>query len=213
MSISIIMSSFTRGAFLKFSLLISSLITLIAYLSFSHLFLRITTFLHPIVVFVLLLCIFIFVFLLSLIAQKKKVMFSIKLVNIITIHYSLALLILLFFRPSEQNYSSINLKPFSTISYFLTGEVDFLVAFYNLAANIGLFVPYGLYMILLTENKKYRYYYQIFIPIIIIFVIEVLQYFTHRGSLDVDDLILNISGVYIGYLISPLLKRTICITR
>ena len=198
---------------MKISFLLSSVVTLITYLSFSQFFIKLTAYLHPIAVVVLLLCLFILVFFVSLLFQKKKIKVSTKLLHYFLILYSLALLVLLFFRPSDQTYHSINVKPFSTIFYYLSGEVDFIIAFYNVAANIGLFVPFGLYMVVLTENKKHLSYYQFSIPIINISTIEILQYFTHRGSLDVDDLILNLSGVYLGFLLSPFLKRTIQIIK
>jgi glycopeptide antibiotics resistance protein len=198
-----------RRTFLKFIFLVSSFITLIIYLCFSRLFLKLTSYLHPIVVVVVLVCIFVFVFLVALISQKKKIFLSIKLLDFSIALYSLALLILLFFRPSDQDYGAINLTPFSTIKHFLSGQVDFIIAFYNIAANIGLFVPYGLYLLIKSKNNKFRVQYQVFIPIIIISGIEILQFFTRRGSLDVDDFILNITGVYFGFLLAPLLNRTI----
>lgn len=183
--------------------------TLITYVCFHKLILNLSTYLHPIAIFVVLFCIFIFYLFIGLFFQKKKITLSLRLIHYSMIIYSIALLILLFFRPNGQDYDSINLKPFATILYYLSGQVDFLIAFYNIAANIGLFVPYGLYIDLKIRSSKYRYFYQITIPIMVISAIEFLQYITQRGSLDVDDLILNVIGVYVGYGIAPILKRII----
>ncbi|WP_176699602.1 VanZ family protein [Neobacillus massiliamazoniensis] len=49
----------------------------------------------------------------------------------------------------------------------------------------------------------------IFIPIVAIALIEILQFFTHRGSMDIDDLILNLLGVFIGYLFFPSFNRIV----
>ncbi|NMD70923.1 VanZ family protein [Bacillus sp. DNRA2] len=134
---------------------------------------------------------------------------SIRFIHYLIIMYSIALFILLFFRPNEQDYDSMNLKPFATIFNYLSGQVNFLIAFYNIAANIGLFIPYGLYIDLKTKSAKYRYFFQIIIPIFVISAIEFLQYITQRGSLDIDDLILNVIGVYVGYGFAPIIKRII----
>jgi glycopeptide antibiotics resistance protein len=40
-------------------------------------------------------------------------------------------------------------------------------------------------------------------------MIEVLQFLTKRGSLDVDDLILNVFGVYAGYGLSRSIKKVL----
>ncbi|WP_281176533.1 VanZ family protein [Cytobacillus solani] len=44
-------------------------------------------------------------------------------------------------------------------------------------------------------------------PFLLISLIEILQFITHRGSLDIDDLILNLFGIFIGYLLYPAFKR------
>ncbi|HHY74732.1 MAG TPA: VanZ family protein [Bacillus bacterium] len=42
-------------------------------------------------------------------------------------------------------------------------------------------------------------------------MIEGLQFFTKRGSLDIDDLILNLVGVCLGYWLYPFLKNIVVI--
>jgi glycopeptide antibiotics resistance protein len=108
-------------------------------------------------------------------------------------------------RPNEQNYGSVNLIPFETISFYLSGEVHWVIAFYNLAANIGLFIPYGILLRLVTAEKRIL----TFLPFLPITIIEISQHLTRRGSLDIDDLILNVSGFYIGYVLFPLFRKII----
>jgi glycopeptide antibiotics resistance protein len=122
--------------------------------------------------------------------------------------YTLSLLVLLFFRPNEQDYgaaNNVNLVPFSTIYLFLSGDADPLVAFYNLAANILLFVPFGVAL----RWKKKNWLTLIIVPIFAISVIELTQHLTNRGSLDIDDLLLNTVGFFIGYLFTPVFRRII----
>jgi glycopeptide antibiotics resistance protein len=87
--------------------------------------------------------------------------------------------------------------------FFLSGKVSVLIAFYNLAANIALFIPFGYLLKVISISRKHR----LFLPVLFITIIELAQYFTNRGSLDVDDLLLNLLGVYLGFIMYPLLNR------
>lgn len=119
--------------------------------------------------------------------------------------YSACLLVLLFDRPEHHGMRSYNLIPFRTIRFYFTSRINPLVSFYNLVANIALFVPYG-YLLMVLINKK-RVWFLSSIPVISIALIEVLQFVTRRGQLDIDDLILNVLGFVIGYVLYPFLKR------
>ncbi|MFJ5714488.1 VanZ family protein [Neobacillus sp. NPDC093127] len=121
--------------------------------------------------------------------------------------YSLGLFVLLFFRPANQEYGQINYIPFKTIMGFLTGNVNFLIAFYNLAANILLFVPFGVVTLLLYKNPSRRLL--LLVPVVSILLIETTQHITRRGSADIDDLILNLLGVWMGYLMYPFVQKVV----
>lgn len=123
--------------------------------------------------------------------------------------YSLSLMVLLFFRPKGQVYS-YNLIPFSTILSYLSNEMNGLVSFYNLSANVGLFIPFGLYL-LSREGENPSALRKFLYPLLSISGIEICQFVFRRGSLDVDDLILNMIGVYLGYILYPLFKRVVAI--
>jgi glycopeptide antibiotics resistance protein len=122
--------------------------------------------------------------------------------------YTVGLLILLFFRPNGTNYHSLNLIPFSTVSFYLSGKVNWLISFYNLAANIGLFIPYGIYLSL----KSYSLLKVFLVSLLTIACLEILQFLTHRGSLDIDDLMLNMLGVYLGCFLFSFFKHVVNIT-
>jgi glycopeptide antibiotics resistance protein len=68
-----------------------------------------------------------------------------------------------------------------------------------------LFLPFGVFL-KMKESTIFQLFY---IPIVFISLIELLQYITLRGSLDIDDLILNVLGFFIGYLLYPLLNTVI----
>jgi len=99
---------------------------------------------------------------------------------------------------------SFNLVPFSTIKLFITGYINNYVNFKNFAINIfgNLFIlmPYGMFIPLMIK-KINKYYKFLILMIVFVVVIEVLQFVTLSGSCDIDDLILNVSGASIIYLI------------
>ncbi|MFE7063594.1 VanZ family protein [Sutcliffiella sp. NPDC057660] len=166
------------------------------------------TYLHSLVIPVVFFCVYVVVFSITLFFRKETVSISGKTISTILGIYSLSLLVLLFFRPNEQDYGAahnVNLVPFSTISLFLSGDADPLVAFYNLAANIVLFVPFGVAL----KWKKRNWLTLIIAPVFAISLIEVTQHLTNRGSLDIDDLLLNTLGFFIGYLLTPVFRRII----
>jgi glycopeptide antibiotics resistance protein len=196
---------------LKKSLLLSTIISFILFPLLSPIFFRLTNYLHPIVLATVLLSLWGIITFLILLIRKER--FSISYTNFhwLLAWYTLSLLILLFFRPSNQTYGTYNLIPFSTIYFFLSGKVNFLISFYNLAANVALFIPYGI-LLMITGRKSSKVKF-ILLPFVFITIIECLQYITHRGSLDIDDLILNLIGVFIGYLLYPVFRRVIYIKR
>lgn len=150
--------------------------------------------------------IFLFVFtyiFLMLLIKEKTVNLPYLLFKWVLILYTSALIVLLFLRPNDQSYDSLNLIPFATIRHYLTDEIHWIIAFYNLTANIGLFIPYGIYLM----TKSLSFIKLLFTPFIFICLIETLQFITHRGSLDIDDLILNMLGVALGYLNYPIFKK------
>jgi glycopeptide antibiotics resistance protein len=194
----------------KKSFIIALSVTLGIFLLFSSMLLNLTSFLHPIVLLVVFCCIFFFVYFSILYLKNETICLPFALFMGILILYTIALLILLFQRPNNQSYNSWNLIPFSTISFYLSGKINWLIAFYNLAANIGLFIPYGIFLML---KKSKSLVILVIIPLVSIVLIEVMQLFTQRGILDIDDLILNMLGVFLGYMIYPAFKRIVTIEK
>lgn len=190
---------------MKKSLFIALLISLGLFLVLSTVLIQLISYLHPIVLAVVFFCLFSLVFFLILLIRKETIRLPYPLFLGLLIMYSICLIILLFIRPTNQSYHSINLFPFSTISFYLSGKVNLLISFYNLAANIGLFVPYGIYFMVKNLSPLKR----IFLPLTSIALIEILQFITHRGNLDIDDLILNMVGVFLGYFLFPIFKRIV----
>ncbi|WP_078552868.1 VanZ family protein [Bacillus alkalicellulosilyticus] len=169
---------------------------------------ELTFYLHPLVLGVVWFCyssLFVYGVLLF---YRRQVAVPLTLIHAITICYALALLVLLFFRPQGTEFGTINLLPFETIGFYLSGQVNGLIALYNLSANVGLFIPFGLYY-QYTCKRKPSFWRLLLITSVTISLIESLQFLTRRGSLDIDDLLLNVAGVTIGYFLFPLVYKVI----
>lgn len=173
------------------------------------LWMQLTNYLHPLVIGVAWFCFSFFALIISCWVLKERIQITARALHTSIIFYSLALLILLFFRPNTQSYDSVNLVPFDTIFLYLSGEIQLLVSFYNLGANIGLFIPFGLYYRYIKKGPSFIH--ALLITIVSIGMIESLQFITQRGSLDVDDLLLNVLGVSIGYIIYPVIHKVLII--
>ena len=146
--------------------------------------------------------------------------------------YGLIMIYLLFIRGRhavegmpywEQVLNNYNLTPFHTMGnywHILTNKAYYLEkwgaesiyryqarhAFINLAGNVVMFVPLG--ALLPAANGKLRKFFRTFFACAgLIVAVEVLQLFTLRGSCDVDDLILNMIGVVLGYILWKLCRK------
>ena len=98
--------------------------------------------------------------------------------------------------------TSSNFVPFKTISTYIIamfdGSLNLGIPIKNLIGNLIMFLPMGIYLPYYIKkiNKVGRF---TFSMIILLFVIEVTQLVTRRGSFDIDDFILNMVGALIGY--------------
>lgn len=97
-----------------------------------------------------------------------------------------------------------NFIPFRTIIGYIKaisrGTMNLDIPIKNIFGNLLLFLPMGLYLPCLS--KGLRTFGRLIVSMMLIIVlIEMLQVLLRRGSIDVDDFILNISGVIIGFAI------------
>ena len=100
---------------------------------------------------------------------------------------------------------SVNLVPFETLKLYrdlLSNDSKNLVrhAFINLVGNVVLFVPFGWFLPRIW-NKFRGFFLVLLVVFIAVILVETLQYFTGLGSCDVDDLILNVPGAMLGYVV------------
>jgi glycopeptide antibiotics resistance protein len=188
---------------MKKLLLLTLIISIFIFLLLSPLLLHLVSYLHPVVLGVVFFCIVMAVLFFIVLIRRETIQISYSKLSFLILFYSFGLFILLFFRHSDQSYQSLNLIPLSTIAFYLSGKVNGLIAFYNLSANICLFIPYGIFLMVKNRSRIQLFY----LPLLVISMIEILQYVSHRGSMDIDDLILNVIGFFIGYLLHPLFNK------
>lgn len=128
-----------------------------------------------------------------LITKHKKFQLHKELIYLISIVYILCLFHVVTFQDS--NYGVSNFVPFKEIFRYSIGSDKFIK---NVMGNIVLFVPYGFLASYFLDNKKLSVI--SILTIIISLTIESVQYYIGR-VFDIDDIILNLLGGIIGFLI------------
>ncbi len=96
-----------------------------------------------------------------------------------------------------------NIIPFKTIFSYLeraySSTINTNIVVTNLLGNLLLFVPMGMALPVLFNEKFNKLWKTIIFVIALVIIIEITQFITLTGSADIDDLILNIIGAIIGY--------------
>ncbi|RRQ45666.1 VanZ family protein [Chryseobacterium sp. SC28] len=113
--------------------------------------------------------------------------------------YTIFLLYMMFYgcgRHPEAGF--LQLHPLQSITYFLRYNDFFSEKFMiNIVGNVLIFIPFG--WLGLLSGKLNRLPLLFFLFVSGISLIEVTQYYTARGTADVDDVFLNTLGLLIGY--------------
>ena len=99
----------------------------------------------------------------------------------------------------DVNYGTSNIIPFKEIFRYTFGSRLFIK---NIIGNILLFIPYGYFSAYYLKSKRGLPI--CFLTCIVSFTIEVVQYNIGR-TFDIDDIILNTCGGFIGYFIYSLI--------
>lgn len=130
--------------------------------------------------------------------------------------YLAFLVYFLFLMESRANtFREYNLVPFRSIRmffeyYFVYHEFSFQYWFLNIFGNIFLLMPFGFLLPVILDRPLG--YLRIFLfSLLLTAGIELAQFCTGLGEMDVDDVILNVLGSLLGYgllrLLSPVVRR------
>ncbi|QUL58196.1 VanZ family protein [Paenibacillus tritici] len=100
-----------------------------------------------------------------------------------------------------------NLEPLRTVRLFfdMTNGLSYASRLVNLLGNVAVFVPFGILLPLVISG--YRSVVRLtLLSVLVITFLELLQMLLHVGSLDIDDLLLNLLGVWTGYVLLRLVR-------
>lgn len=111
---------------------------------------------------------------------------------------------------------AVNLEPLRTIRNYLSaygyGNISLRLVILNLAGNLAAFAPMGFLLPALFRWQRSIFFFTATLTLGIT-TVEITQVYSGAGSCDVDDLILNLAGALIVFLICriiPPLWRRVC---
>jgi glycopeptide antibiotics resistance protein len=99
---------------------------------------------------------------------------------------------------AEPYGKTYNLEPLATIKTQLRHWSEGWARF-NLIGNTVAFVPFG-FLLPLTYRKRCSLFAVLLLGLMFVLFAEALQLYTNLGTFDVDDIILNMSAIFLGYL-------------
>ncbi|WP_157261216.1 VanZ family protein [Paenibacillus wynnii] len=136
--------------------------------------------------------------------QRSSIKWLRRLIGPAFIFYSAAVIYWMFIGFGREIHTGgilkYNLVPLRTVLLFLNLDngVALTDRIINLIGNIVVFIPFG-FMLPLIRNRLYSLTRLTLYAIFIILILEMMQMLLHVGSFDVDDLLLNMVGVWAGY--------------
>lgn len=122
----------------------------------------------------------------------RKFILHKELLSLVFIIYILCLYYILM---GQDGTSGVNLIPFKEMFRYSFGSYKFMK---NIVGNILLFIPFGFFASYYLNNRKASLI--LIVSLIVSGLTEGLQYYTGR-VFDIDDIILNVFGGFIGYLL------------
>jgi len=130
-----------------------------------------------------------------------------KIYKLIILPYTFFLLYLMFFGMGRYQYEDniVRMQPVISTIWFIKGTISWFEIVKIVLGNIIMFVPFGFLGWFFPNLQDLKKLLIVFISAIVI--VEALQYFSRLGVFDVDDIILNTFGVYLGFLINNFIER------
>ena len=128
-----------------------------------------------------------------LLKQGKRIVIYKEVMSLIFIIYVLCLYYIVTYK--NINYGGVNLVPFKEMFRYSFMSDKFIK---NIIGNIVLFIPYGYFSSYFLNNKKFSF--NVLLTLIVTLSIELVQYNIGR-TFDIDDIILNVIGGVIGFVV------------
>ncbi|SFI56754.1 VanZ family protein [Halpernia frigidisoli] len=113
--------------------------------------------------------------------------------------YTLFLLYMMFFGLGRHSSDLrfLQLHPFQTITHFFGPHINRQAFLINIVGNVFVFSPFGLLGLILKKLNRIKFLSLSFL--LCICIVEFAQYITGRGTADIDDVILNTTGMLLGF--------------
>jgi glycopeptide antibiotics resistance protein len=99
----------------------------------------------------------------------------------------------------------LTIKPIVSTINFIKGASSWIDIVTIVLGNIIMFIPFGFLGWIFPTLKDLKSL--LFTFISVIFIVEALQYFTRMGIFEIDDIILNTFGVYLGFLLCRFVEK------
>jgi glycopeptide antibiotics resistance protein len=130
-----------------------------------------------------------------------------KFYKIIIVPYTLFLFYLMFFGMgrTQMEDNLLTLKPILSTINFIKGCISWKDIVIIVVGNVVMFIPFGFLGWIFPKLKELKSLLFTFISSITI--VEAIQYFTRMGIFEVDDIILNTFGVFLGFLIRRFIEN------
>jgi len=130
-----------------------------------------------------------------------------KLYKIVIVPYILVLLYLMFLGMGRFQYedNQIRIEPVFSTLWFIQDNISWTNTVMIVLGNVIMFIPFGFLGWIFPKLMKLKPLLYTFISSIVI--VEAMQYFTRMGIFEVDDIILNTFGVFLGWLLRRFLEQ------
>ncbi len=115
------------------------------------------------------------------------------------IFYAFVLLYCFVLQRSPQTQSGVNLIPFNMIMTYISSSTSLYERLFYFTGNFLCFFPFGFLFKVFKKDRDILK--TVLLPIVLSLLIEVSQFLLKNGNLDVDDVLLNSLGFYVGYFI------------
>jgi glycopeptide antibiotics resistance protein len=99
----------------------------------------------------------------------------------------------------------VRIKPIVSTLWFIHDTVRWVDIFKIVVGNVVMFIPFGFLGWVFLQLKDLKSLIIAFVSAIVI--VEALQYFSRLGVFDIDDIILNTFGVFLGWKIKKMLEN------
>ena len=140
--------------------------------------------------------------------NKKLIVSLIFIMYLLVLGYHLFLSDILGRREIAEGYR-YNFVLFKEIIRYITNmeAIGFKLVLLNLGGNIIAFIPLGTFMSYFFNGSRHTFIKTILIGLILTTLVEGIQLVTRVGICDVDDILLNFTGVVTGAVLAKVFRK------